>query len=125
MRLAGRGAGGSGHDLFAGVAALERTALAWERTAISLAALGTVVFKIPQAGTLLRAGALAMIATAVVLVLVVVPLGYHRARAQVVAGGPQVRLHGRDSLLRLVLITTAGVVALAAGLAIFEALVTL
>ena len=112
-------------ELVARVAALERTALAWERTAISLAALGTVVFKVQQAGALVQGGGVVMVAGAVVLVLVVVPLGYRRARTQVLAGGPSVRLQGDDRMVGAVLLGTACVVSLAALFAGVEAVLLL
>lgn len=109
----------------ADVAALERTALAWERTAISLAVLGTVVFKFPEAGHLARAGGMLLIATAVVVVGLLVPLGYRRARDQVLTGGPTVRLQGRDSVVQAVLFSTAATVSLVAGAGIIEAFIVL
>lgn len=112
-------------ELVANVAALERTALAWERTAISLAVLGTVVFKFPQGGSLVRAGGLLLLATAVVVVGLLVPLGYRRARDQLLTGGPEIRLHGRDAVARGVLFSTAAVVSLVAAAGIIEALLVL
>lgn len=65
------------------VAALERTALAWERTAVSLGAVGLLLLKVVDGGRLTQAAGLALVATAAAVVLVVVPLGYRRARARV------------------------------------------
>lgn len=109
----------------ANVAALERTALAWERTAISLAVLGTIVFKFPLAGPLARAGGIMLLAVAVVVVGLLVPIGYRRARDQVMSGGPQVRLQGRDAVVRAVLLSTAAAVSLVALAGIVEAFLVL
>lgn len=65
------------------VAALERTALAWERTAFSIAALGAILLKVVDGGVLTVLTGLALLAAAAVVVLVVVPFGYRRARARV------------------------------------------
>ena len=65
------------------VAALERTALAWERTAVSLGAVGLLLLKVVDGGRLTQAAGLALVAVAAAVVLVVVPLGYRRARARV------------------------------------------
>jgi uncharacterized membrane protein YidH (DUF202 family) len=112
-------------ELFADVAALERTALSWERTAVGLAALGAVLLKIGGVGPVVRSVGLLLVAAAVVLVLVVIPVGYRRAHAQVVAAGPRPGLREPDALLRLGLVTTAAVVSLAALGAIVEALLLL
>lgn len=112
-------------ELVANVAALERTALAWERTAISLAVLGAVVFKFPQGGALVRSSGLLLLATAIIVVGLLVPLGYRRARDQVLAGGPEVRLQGRDAVVRGVLFSTAAVVSVVAAAGVVEALVVL
>lgn len=121
IRRRGRAGDAPDHPaLVAHVAALERTSLSWERTGISLAALGTIVFKIPDSGPLLQAGGILMISAAIVLVLFVVPLGYRRARAQVLEGGPGARLQGGDTTVAAVLLTTASVVSMAAVFAIVE-----
>lgn len=65
------------------VAALERTALAWERTAVSLGAVGLLLLKVVDGGRLTQAAGLALVAMAAAVVLAVVPLGYRRARARV------------------------------------------
>jgi hypothetical protein len=65
------------------VAALERTALAWERTAVSLGAVGLLLLKAVDGGRLTQAAGLALVAVAAAVVLVAVPLGYRRARARV------------------------------------------
>ncbi|WP_199904987.1 DUF202 domain-containing protein [Nocardioides sediminis] len=65
------------------VAALERTALAWERTAVSLGAVGLLLLKVVDGGRLTQAAGLALVAVAAAVVLVVVPFGYRRARARV------------------------------------------
>jgi hypothetical protein len=65
------------------VAALERTALAWERTAVSLGAVGLLLLKAVDGGRLTQAAGLALVAVAGAVVLVVVPIGYRRARARV------------------------------------------
>ena len=71
------------------VAALERTALAWERTAVSLAAVGLLLLKVADGGRVTQAAGLVLVAMAATVVLVVVPLGYRRARARVDAAAPE------------------------------------
>lgn len=75
-------------DLVHRVAALERTALAWERTAFGLAALGALLAKLGVGGPVVRATGLALVATAFGLVGVAVPVGYRRARARVDRADP-------------------------------------
>lgn len=72
-------------ELVDAIAALERTALAWERTGMGLAALGALLVKLPRLGAPAQAGGIALIAAAVLMVLVVVPVGYHRTRQRVEA----------------------------------------
>jgi hypothetical protein len=74
---------GADRSLLHSVAALERTALAWERTAVSLGAVGLLLLKVVDGGRLTQAAGLALVAVAAAVVLVVVPLGYRRARARV------------------------------------------
>ncbi len=57
------------------VAALERTALAWERTAVSLAAVGLLLLKVADGGRVTQAAGLVLVAMAATVVLAVVPLG--------------------------------------------------
>jgi len=71
------------------VAALERTALAWERTAMSLGAVGLLLFKVVDGGRATQAAGLVLVAMAALVVLVMVPLGYLRARARVDPGAPE------------------------------------
>lgn len=70
------------------VAALERTALAWERTAVSLAAVGLLLLKVVEGGLALQASGLLLVCLAVLIVLVLVPWGYHRARSRVDSRDP-------------------------------------
>lgn len=79
-----RGAAPLVHD----VAALERTALAWERTAISLGAVGLLLLKVVDGGWVMEASGIVLVAVAGLIVVVVVPLGYRRARARVDAADP-------------------------------------
>lgn len=65
------------------VAALERTALAWERTAISLAAVGLLLVKLVDVGLPTETGGVVLVGLAIAVVLVVVPVGYRRARGRV------------------------------------------
>jgi hypothetical protein len=74
---------GAERRLLHSVAALERTALAWERTAVSLGAVGLLLLKAVDGGRVTQAAGLALVAMAAAVVLVVVPLGYRRARARV------------------------------------------
>jgi hypothetical protein len=74
---------GADRRLLHSVAALERTALAWERTAVSLGAVGLLLLKVVDGGRLTQAAGLALVAVAAAVVLLVVPLGYRRARARV------------------------------------------
>ncbi len=78
----------SGAPLVHDVAALERTALAWERTAVSLAAVGLLLLKVLDGGWALQASGVLLVAVAVLVVLVLVPLGYRRARSRVDPGDP-------------------------------------
>ena len=73
----------SGQPLRHAVAALERTALAWERTAVSLGAVGLLLLKVVDGGRATEAAGLLLVAMAASVVLVMVPLGYRRARARV------------------------------------------
>lgn len=75
--------GRAGRPLRHGIAALERTALAWERTAVSLGAVGLLLVKVVDGGGATRAAGLVLVAMAATVSLVVVPLGYRRARARV------------------------------------------
>lgn len=72
-----------GQPLRHAVAALERTALAWERTAVSLGAVGLLLLKVVDGGRATEAAGLVLVAMAASVVLVMVPLGYRRARARV------------------------------------------
>lgn len=71
------------------VAALERTALAWERTAMSIGAVGLLLVKVVDGGRATQAAGLALVAMAALVVLVMVPLGYLRARACVDPGAAE------------------------------------
>lgn len=73
----------SGQPLRHEVAALERTALAWERTAVSLGAVGLLLLKVVDGGRATEAAGLVLVAMAASVALVMVPLGYRRARARV------------------------------------------
>lgn len=79
----------SGRPLRHEVAALERTALAWERTAMSLGAVGLLLVKVVDGGRATQAAGLALVAMAALVVLVMVPLGYLRAHARVDPGAPE------------------------------------
>ncbi len=72
-----------GEPLRHAVAALERTALAWERTAVSLGAVGLLLLKVIDGGRATEAAGLALVAMAASVALVMVPVGYRRARARV------------------------------------------
>lgn len=71
------------------VAALERTALAWERTAVSLGAVGLLLVKVVDGGRATQAAGLVLVAMSALVVLVMVPRGYLRARARVDPGTPE------------------------------------
>lgn len=71
------------------VAALERTALAWERTAVSLGAVGLLLVKLVDGGRATQAAGLVLVAMAASVVLVMVPLGYRRARTRVDRATPE------------------------------------
>lgn len=73
----------SGDPLRHTVAALERTALAWERTAVSLGAVGLLLLKVVEGGRATQAAGLLLVAMAASVALVMVPVGYRRARARV------------------------------------------
>ena len=74
---------GADRRLLHSVASLERTALAWERTAVSLGAVGLLLVKFADGRRPTQAAGLTLVAMAAAVVLVVVPLGYRRARARV------------------------------------------
>lgn len=83
--------GTAGAPLVHDVAALERTALSWERTAFAVAALGLLLVKVVDGGFLLQAAGLGLVAMAGLIVVVLVPVGYRRTRARVdpqVPGSP-------------------------------------
>lgn len=71
------------------VAALERTALAWERMAVSLGAVGLLMVKVVDGGRATQAAGLVLVAMAASVVLVMVPLGYRRARDRVDPAVPE------------------------------------
>lgn len=73
------------NELVHRVAALERTALSWERTGIGVAAAGALLLHLREEslGLLVLGGVL--ILTALVIVLVLAPLRYHAARTDVLA----------------------------------------
>lgn len=89
------------------VAALERTALAWERTAFSLAAVGALLLKVIDGGRPLQAAGIVLVGLAVVIVLVLVPLGYRRARTRVDPTAPPSSFTEPDRLRSAVLLVTA------------------
>lgn len=89
------------------VAALERTALSWERTAFSLAAVGALLLKVVEGGRPLRAAGILLVGLAVLIVLVLVPLGYRRARTRVDPTVPPSPFTEPDRLRSAVLLVTA------------------
>ncbi|GAB3257665.1 hypothetical protein GCM10027425_18840 [Alteromonas gracilis] len=74
--------------LHADIAALERTALAWERTALGVAAIGTLLVKAPSAGPLAEVFGVVLLAVGIGLILLA-PIGYSRTRRDLVAAGPR------------------------------------
>jgi uncharacterized membrane protein YidH (DUF202 family) len=96
------------------VAALERTALAWERTAVSLAAVGLLLLRVVDGGPTTQAAGLGLVAMAVAVVLVVVPLGYRRARARVDPAAPERPFVGEDRWRARALLVTACAISLVA-----------
>jgi len=95
-----------------GVAALERTALAWERTAVSLGAVGLLLVKVVEGGWPLRlAGGVRLVGCAAI-VLVVVPWGYQRARARIDPAQPGAPFTGHDPTRVLAVALTAAAVSL-------------
>jgi uncharacterized membrane protein YidH (DUF202 family) len=96
------------------VAALERTALAWERTAVSLGAVGLLLLKVVDGGGLTQSAGLALVAMAAAVVLVIVPLGYRRARARVDASIPERPFVEADRWRARTLLGTACTVSLVA-----------
>lgn len=73
------------------VAALERTALAWERTGIGVAATGALLLHVRQESPALIALGSLLIAAAVAMVLFVAPARYRSARRDVRASATVVR----------------------------------
>lgn len=104
------GAHGRRGPLVHDIAALERTALAWERTAVSLAAVGALLLKVVEGGRLIQAGGVLLVGVAVVIVIVLVPLGYRRARARVDPDRPDAAFTSPDRWRRTVLVSTAAAV---------------
>ena len=96
------------------VAALERTALAWERTAVSLGAVGLLLLKVVDGSRLTQAAGLALVAMAAAVVLVAVPLGYRRARARVDPASPEQPFVDDDRWRRRALLGTAWAISLVA-----------
>lgn len=94
------------------VAALERTALSWERTAFSLAAVGALLLKVIEGGRALQAAGVLLVGLAVVIVLVLVPLGYRRARLRVDPDRPPAPFTDPDRWRARVLLGTALAVSL-------------
>lgn len=94
------------------VAALERTALAWERTAFSLAAVGALLLKVVDGGRPLQAAGLLLVGLAIVIVLVLVPVGYRRARMRVDPDRPPSAFTAPDRWRAPVLLVTAVAVTL-------------
>jgi putative membrane protein len=94
------------------VAALERTALAWERTAISLGAVGTLLLKLVRGGGLAEAAGIALVGSAALIVLVMVPAGYRRARERVDADNPGQAFAAQDRWRHVALGATAALVSL-------------
>lgn len=103
------------------VAALERTALAWERTALSVAALGTLLVKLPGLGPISRGAGLLLVAFAIGWVLLVIPIGYVQGRRMAVAG---TALPEQDRLRARVIWATAGAVGLAGSAVVVDQLVS-
>ena len=96
------------------VAALERTALAWERTAMSLGAVGLLLLKVVDGSRLTQAAGLALVAMAAAVVLVAVPLGYRRARARVDPAAPEQPFVDDDRWRGRALLGTAWAISLVA-----------
>lgn len=113
--------GRAGAPLVHEVAALERTALAWERTAVSLGAVGLLLLKVVDGGWAMEASGILLVAVAGLIVLVVVPLGYRRARSRVDPAAPAAPFTVTDrwraaSLLATALCVSVTVVAVAADI---------
>jgi uncharacterized membrane protein YidH (DUF202 family) len=96
-----------GRPLRHAVAALERTALAWERTAVSLGAVGLLMVKVVDGGRATQAAGLVLVAMAASVVLVMVPLGYRRAQARVDPDVPERPFVAHDRWRPRVLLVTA------------------
>lgn len=105
-----RGEDGSGRPLRHEVAALERTALAWERTAVSLGAVGLMLLKVVDGGPATEAAGLVLVAMATSVVVVLVPWGYRRARARVDPEGPERPFVDHDRWRPRVLLATSCVI---------------
>ncbi len=94
------------------VAALERTALSWQRTAFSLGAVGALLLKVVEGGRALQAAGVALVGLAIVIVLVLVPLGYRRTRLRVDPDRPPASFTAPDRWRAPVLLGTAVAVSL-------------
>ena len=102
------------------VAALERTALAWQRTALAVGAVGLLLVKLAPGRVVAVSAGVLLLAVAFAMALVGAPLGYRRTLASLeraVDEGSSALPHDpwrRLTLLGLTLATTAA--ALLAGL---------
>lgn len=104
---------GPDRGLLHSVAALERTALSWERTAVSLGAVGLLLLKVTDGGRATQAAGLVLVAMALSVVLVMVPLGYRRTRARVDPADPGQPFVHHDRWRARVLFATACAISLA------------
>ncbi len=90
------------------VAALERTALSWERTALALGAVGLLLLKLVDGGWATRGAGALLLVVAGLSVLVAGPLRYWRARARLEAAGSFDAFVALDRWLRALVLVTAG-----------------
>ena len=104
----------AGRPLRHAVAALERTALAWERTAGSLGAVGLLLLKVVDGGRATQVAGLVLFAMAASVVLVMVPWGYRRARARVDPDAVERPFVEDDRWRPRVLLVTSGVISIVA-----------
>jgi uncharacterized membrane protein YidH (DUF202 family) len=84
MSRISRRADDNDNELVHRVAALERTALSWERTGIGVAAVGALLLHLRDESFGLLALGILLILTAIAIVLVLAPTRYHAAREDVI-----------------------------------------
>ena len=108
MAHVSRSADDNDNELVHQVAALERTALSWERTGIGVAAAGALLLHLRDESTGLLVLGGVLILTAIAIVLVLAPLRYRAARDDVLASESVVQQWALLSLSLIVAVVGVG-----------------